>query len=115
MLGPLGRQARRAELPPADATPAEATIQQTAAAHPPAVAALMQTMAGGMPVAQDGASRGTGRANHLIRGGLGTQHRLRTFGGGFYLQRTPPTTAPTIASASPFPFLEARRCRRLSP
>ena len=49
MLGPLGRQARRAELPPADATPAEATIQQTAAAHPPAMAAPMQTMAGGTP------------------------------------------------------------------
>ena len=50
MLGPLGRQARRAELPPADATPAEASIQQTAAAHPPAVAAQMPAAAG-MPAA----------------------------------------------------------------
>jgi RsiW-degrading membrane proteinase PrsW (M82 family) len=39
LLGPLGRSARRAELPPPEATPAEAAIQQTAAANPPAVAA----------------------------------------------------------------------------
>jgi hypothetical protein len=49
LLGPLGRQARRAELPPVDATRAEAAIQQTAAAHPPAVAAPMA--APGMPAA----------------------------------------------------------------
>lgn len=49
LLGPLGRQARRAELPPADETRAEATIQQTAAAHPPAMAAPMPQVVTGMP------------------------------------------------------------------
>jgi hypothetical protein len=39
VLGPLGRAARRAELPPPEATGAEAGIQGTAAAHPPAVVA----------------------------------------------------------------------------
>jgi hypothetical protein len=39
LLGPLGRSARQAELPPAEAMRAEAAIQQTAAANPPAVAA----------------------------------------------------------------------------
>lgn len=34
LLGPIGRSARRAELPPPDAAPAEAAIQQTAAAVP---------------------------------------------------------------------------------
>ncbi|MCE9562221.1 MAG: hypothetical protein K8U57_09225 [Planctomycetes bacterium] len=34
LLGPLGRHARQAELPPAEAIQAEANIQQTAAAHP---------------------------------------------------------------------------------
>jgi hypothetical protein len=38
LLGPLGRQARRAELPPVEETQAEAAIQRTAAANPPAVA-----------------------------------------------------------------------------
>jgi hypothetical protein len=37
LLGPLGRAARQAELPPAEAIQAEAAIQQTAAANPPAV------------------------------------------------------------------------------
>lgn len=37
ILGPLGRAARQAELPPPDALAAEAAIQQTAAANPPAV------------------------------------------------------------------------------
>jgi len=37
ILGPLGRAARRAELPPAEALRAEALIQQTAAANPPAI------------------------------------------------------------------------------
>jgi uncharacterized membrane protein len=36
-LGPLGRAARQAEMPPVEATRAEANIQATAAAHPPAV------------------------------------------------------------------------------
>ena len=38
-LGPLGRAARHAELPPASAMPAEAQIQETAAANPPPVVA----------------------------------------------------------------------------
>ena len=38
VLGPLGRAARQAEMPPTEAVHAEAAIQQTAAAHPPAVA-----------------------------------------------------------------------------
>lgn len=37
-LGPLGRAARASELPPQAAINAEAAIQQTAAANPPAVA-----------------------------------------------------------------------------
>lgn len=39
LLGRLGRSARAAELPPAEAIQAEAAIQQTAAANPPPVAA----------------------------------------------------------------------------
>jgi hypothetical protein len=37
VLGPLGRAARQAEMPPPAALNAEAAIQQTAAANPPAV------------------------------------------------------------------------------
>ena len=37
VLGPLGRAARQAEMPPHDAMQAEAAIQQTAAAHPAAM------------------------------------------------------------------------------
>ncbi len=48
LLGPLGRAARQAELPPAEAIHAEAAIQQTAAAHPPAVMAAPGTVAPGM-------------------------------------------------------------------
>ena len=36
-LGRIGRAARKAELPPAETTTAEAAIQKTAAEHPPAV------------------------------------------------------------------------------
>lgn len=36
-LGRIGRAARKAELPPPETVAAEATIQQTAAAHPPAI------------------------------------------------------------------------------
>jgi len=36
-LGPIGRAARQAEMPPAEIVQAEATIQNTAAANPPAV------------------------------------------------------------------------------
>jgi len=71
VLGPLGRQARRAELPPEDATRAEATILQTAAAHPPAVAAPL-TAAPAMPIAPappaaPQAPAGTVIANPTIR------------------------------------------------
>jgi hypothetical protein len=51
-LGPLGRAARKAELPPTDAMDAEATIQQTAAAVPnPVVATPAAPVA---PVAMNG-------------------------------------------------------------
>ncbi len=50
-LGSIGRAARRAELPPDEATPAEANIQTTAAAQPdvvaPATAAPVASPAGG--------------------------------------------------------------------
>jgi hypothetical protein len=46
ILGPLGRAARQAELPPIEALRAEAAIQQTAAAHPPVV---MVPQVGGVP------------------------------------------------------------------
>ena len=49
LLGPLGRQARQVELPPAEETRAEAAIQRTAAANPPAVAGA--AVSPGMPVA----------------------------------------------------------------
>ena len=52
VLGPLGRAARQAELPPTEATPSEAAIQQTAAAHPPAVSAAPQATLPAMPVQQ---------------------------------------------------------------
>lgn len=55
LLGPLGRAARQAELPPQEATRSEATIQQTAAANPPAVAA---NMAPGAPGAAAPAANG---------------------------------------------------------
>lgn len=35
-IGQIGRAARQAELPPPEAAPAEAQVQATAAAHPPA-------------------------------------------------------------------------------
>jgi hypothetical protein len=51
-IGPIGRAARHAELPPTEATPAEAAIQQEAAAHPPvAVAAQpIAPVATGQPI-----------------------------------------------------------------
>jgi hypothetical protein len=51
VLGRLGRAARQAELPPPEAIQAEAGIQQTAAAHPPAVAVQPMGQPGtpGMP------------------------------------------------------------------
>ena len=56
VLGRLGRAARQAELPPEEAIRAEAGIQQTAAANPPAVAvspgaAGMTMLPGQMPAA----------------------------------------------------------------
>ena len=50
-LGPLGRAARQAELPPAEAIRAEAAIQQTAAANPPVVLAPAVPPAGTPPAA----------------------------------------------------------------
>ena len=53
-LGQLGRAARRSEMPPVEATQAEADIQRTAAANPPAVAAAPAAAAppiAGQPVA----------------------------------------------------------------
>jgi hypothetical protein len=50
LLGPLGRAARQAELPPAEATAAEAAIQQTTAANQPAVMAPVP----GAPMAHPG-------------------------------------------------------------
>ncbi len=53
LLGPLGRSARQAELPPVEAIQAEANIQQTAAAHPnPMVAGGV--VGGAAPVNQGG-------------------------------------------------------------
>jgi len=49
LLGPIGRAARKSELPPSDATGAEAQIQQTAAATPQT--GLPQAAAGMAPVA----------------------------------------------------------------
>lgn len=51
LLGPLGRSARQAELPPAEALRAEAAIQQTAAANPPAVEAGAGMHAAAVPAA----------------------------------------------------------------
>jgi hypothetical protein len=49
ILGPLGRVARQAELPPADALRAEALIQAQAAAHPPAIVLPAAPVAPGQP------------------------------------------------------------------
>lgn len=46
IIGPLGRAARRAELPPSEALRAETAIQQTAAANPPAVVMPVAGQAG---------------------------------------------------------------------
>jgi len=51
LLGPLGRQARRAELPPPEATNAEASIQQTAAANPAMVGTVVPRAMPAAPVA----------------------------------------------------------------
>jgi hypothetical protein len=51
ILGPLGRVARQAELPPIDALRAEAMIQAQAAAHPPAVVMAAAPGAPGQPAA----------------------------------------------------------------
>jgi len=52
LLGPLGRSARQAELPPAEAIQAEANIQSTAAAHPQPVVAA--GVGGAAPINQGG-------------------------------------------------------------
>jgi hypothetical protein len=53
MIGQIGRAARKAELPPAEAASAEAQIQNTAAMHPPVVQTngMVQPNAMEMPVA----------------------------------------------------------------
>jgi hypothetical protein len=66
LLGEIGRSARKAEMPPAEAQDQEAAIQETAAAHPPAVAAGMMGgvpgmapgMVGGVPMAGTAAMAG---------------------------------------------------------
>jgi len=62
-LGPLGRVARQAELPPSEAINAEANIQKTAAANPPAVVAPVPgapaTSAPAAPVVQPAPPPGT--------------------------------------------------------
>src|SRR5947207_1124157 len=62
-LGHIGRPPRRAELPPGEAAPAEAAIQQTAAANPAQIVAggtvpnvAMPTTQGTMPAAMPPAS-----------------------------------------------------------
>ncbi len=49
-LGPIGRAARAAELPPHSALPVEANIERTAAANPPAVATGMGVAGAGAAV-----------------------------------------------------------------
>lgn len=49
LLGPLGRAARKAELPPESATRAEAQLQHTAAANQPQVVQGTMGMPGAMP------------------------------------------------------------------
>jgi hypothetical protein len=56
LLGPIGRAARHAELPPAEVTPAVVQAEQTAAAHPPVLqtASPVLTESAGLPVAAAG-------------------------------------------------------------
>ena len=49
VLGPLGRAARKAELPPEEATASEAQLQHTAAATPQPVAAAPTLTPGAVP------------------------------------------------------------------
>jgi hypothetical protein len=62
-LGPLGRAARQAEMPPAEALGAEAHIQRTAAANPPAVATPAAPAMPAAPAAPVVAPPGTVIAN----------------------------------------------------
>jgi hypothetical protein len=63
LLGNIGRAARKAELPPADATPAEARIQETAAATPqPVVAGVTPNAMVGTNVATTPAMAGVAPA-----------------------------------------------------
>jgi hypothetical protein len=56
LLGRLGRSAREAELPPAEAFQAEATIEHAAAANPPAVAVMGTPPAPAAPLAANTAA-----------------------------------------------------------
>jgi len=50
-LGPIGRAARHAELPPAEVTSGVVHAEQTAAAHPPVVMPVTPSMQEGVPAA----------------------------------------------------------------
>ena len=50
LLGPIGRAARVAELPPTEVTPAVAQAEQTAAANPPAVVSVNSIPQAATPV-----------------------------------------------------------------
>ncbi|MFO0822043.1 MAG: hypothetical protein U0792_02815 [Gemmataceae bacterium] len=56
LLGRLGRSAREAELPPPEAIQAEAAIEHTAAANPPAVAVMGTPPAPAAPLAANAAA-----------------------------------------------------------
>lgn len=49
-VGHIGRAARSAELPPPEVTAAEAKVEQTAAAHPPAVVPAQPVLTNTMPI-----------------------------------------------------------------
>ncbi len=50
LLGPIGRAARHAELPPTEVTPAVVQAEQTAAANPPAVIPANSVLQSATPI-----------------------------------------------------------------
>ena len=52
LLGPIGRAARHAELPPGEVTPAVSQAEQTAAANPPVVIPPTTPIQGGTPLVE---------------------------------------------------------------
>jgi len=67
-LGPIGRMARKAELPPEEAMQAEEAVQKTAAANPnPAVAAGATGVAATQPVAGQPAAAAPAQEQHVRR------------------------------------------------